>query len=109
MTLNTLHIPREIFGLAFGVFVLFVFAIALAVPYRPKTLPGSSGHREPEDESGGEVIRADGYIDSFGGVIEEAGGGLPTVVKWAIPGVLIWFLLYLILYWTPEPLFTFLR
>ena len=82
--------------------VLFVFALTVALPHRPKSLPGSSGHREPKDQSAHEEIRPDGYIDSFAKEIEEAGGALPLIVKVAIPGVLLWWLLYLILYWAPR-------
>ncbi|MCB2178286.1 hypothetical protein KQH61_00045 [bacterium] len=100
MTANVLQIWPEILGVVGGSVVLFLFALALGLPHRPKTLPGSRGHR-PTDESGeDEEIRADGYIDSFAGEIEEAGGSMPPVVKLALPGILIWWLLYLILNWT---------
>ena len=48
-----------------------------------------------------EDVRPDGYIDSFNKEIEEAGGGLPWVVLIALPGVLIAWVVYLILQWTP--------
>jgi hypothetical protein len=74
----------------------------VALPHRPKVLPGSKGHRDPQDQTEHEEIRADGYIDSFAGEIEEAGGSLPWIVRLAIPGVLLWWLLYLILNWAPK-------
>ncbi|MCB2202660.1 hypothetical protein KQH56_01505 [bacterium] len=102
MTQNVLDIWGEIVGIVAGAGVLIVFAVAIAIKWHPKTLPGSSGHREKGDEESGETIRPDGYIDSFAGVIEEAGGGLPPVMRIAIPGILIWWLVTLILYWTPK-------
>ncbi|MFL7894217.1 MAG: hypothetical protein ACK2UM_09145 [Anaerolineales bacterium] len=102
MTDNVLQILPEILAIIGGSVVIFLFAVALGIPHRPKNLPGSSGHRPPEDSGENEEIRADGYIDSFAGEIEEAGGGMPAVVKLALPGILIWWLLYLILNWTPK-------
>ena len=102
MTQNTLQIGPEIVGVVGGALVLFVFALTLALRHTSKVLPGSSGHREERAEGEHEVIRPDGYIDSFARVIEEAGGSLPPVVRIAIPAVLLWWLIYLIVYWTPR-------
>jgi hypothetical protein len=102
MTQNVLQLGPEVFGIVISAAVLFVFALTVALPHRPKSLPGSSGHRATEDQSVHEEIRPDGYIDSFSKEIEEAGGALPLVVKLAIPGILLWWLLYLILYWAPR-------
>jgi hypothetical protein len=102
MTQNVLQIWPEITWIIVGVFVLLLFALTIALPHRPKTLPGSSGHREADEEAGHEEIRPDGYIDSFAKDIEEAGGGLPPVVKLALPGVILWWLIYLILNWTQK-------
>lgn len=99
MTQNVLQVWPEIMAVLGGVFILVLFAIALAIPHRAKTLPGSQGHRRDEDEDY-EEIRADGYIDSFANEIEEAGGGMPTIVKLALPGIILWWLIYLILNWT---------
>jgi hypothetical protein len=102
MTDNVLRIGPEILAVVGGIIVLFLFSVALGISHRSKTLPGSSGHRPAEEAGEHEEIRADGYIDSFAGVIEEAGGGMPPVVKLALPGILIWWFLYLILNWTPR-------
>jgi hypothetical protein len=102
MTQNVLQIWPEIVGIVGGGLVLLLFALAVALPHRPKTLPGSSGHRAPEEQGEHEIIRPDGYIDSFAKEIEEAGGALPLVVRLALPGVLLWWLIYLILNWTPR-------
>jgi hypothetical protein len=99
MTENVLQLWPQLLGMITGSAVLILFALVLALPHRPKILPGSSGHRDIEDQGEHEEIRGDGYIDSFSGEIEEAGGSIPPVVLVAIPGVLIWWLLYLILFW----------
>lgn len=102
MTENILQLWPEIMWVAAGSAILFIFALALGLQHYPKVRPGSSGHRATEDEGEHEEIDADGYIDSFAGEIEEAGGGMPPVVKVALPGILIWWLLYLIINWTPK-------
>ena len=102
MTQNVLQIWPEILAVVVGALILFLFALTVALPYKPKSLPGSSGHREEGEEGINEEIRADGYIDSFNNTIEEAGGALPLIVRLAIPGIIIWWLIYLILNWTPR-------
>lgn len=102
MTQNVLQIWPEILGVAGGALLLIIFALAIGLPNKPTVQPGSSGHREKGRESESEEIRPDGYIDSFNGVIEEAGGGMPIIVRIALPGILIWWLLYLIINWTPR-------
>lgn len=102
MTDNVMQLLPEIWVVVGGSVVLFLFALALGLPHRPKVLPGSSGHRSPEESGEHEEIRADGYIDSFAGEIEEAGGGMPPIVKLALPAILIWWLLYLLLNWAPK-------
>jgi hypothetical protein len=102
MTQNVMQLGPQIVVVVVSVVVLLVFALTVAGPNRPRVLPGSSGHRDPGDQPGHEEIRADGYIDSFAKEIEEAGGGLPLIVKLAIPGVLLWWLMYLILNWAPR-------
>jgi hypothetical protein len=100
MTENALELWPEILAIIAGAIVLFLFALTIAIPHRVKISPGSSGHRPKEEDEGHEEIRPDGYIDSFAGTIEEAGGGLPPVVALSVPGVLLWWLIYLILNWT---------
>jgi hypothetical protein len=101
MTQNTLELWPEILAVAGGALVLFLFAVTIAIHHRASVPSGSQGHRDkgaPEHEE----IRPDGYIDSFAGEIEEAGGGLPPVLKLALPAVIIWWLLYLLLFWAPR-------
>ena len=102
MTVHSVSIWAELIGIVGGALVLLVFGIFLAIPHKAGILPGSKGHRKPEDEGEHEQIAPDGFIDSFANVIEEAGGSLPMLVRIAIPGILIWWLLYLILNWAPK-------
>ena len=99
MTQNTLDIGAEIIGIVAGMAVLLIFALTIALPHRFRVSPGRRGHRRPDEEGGHEVIRPDGYIDSFAKEIEEAGGSMPPVVWVALPGIILWWLLYLILNW----------
>jgi hypothetical protein len=101
MTQNALRVGPEIIGIVVGALVLLIFALTFALPSRSRVLPGSQGHREDEEDGRHEDVRPDGYIDSFNKEIEEAGGGLPWVVLIALPGVLVVWVLYLILQWTP--------
>lgn len=101
MTQNTLNVGAEIVWIFGGAAVLFLFALTVAMRHRPGVLPGSSGHRKEQDGEH-EEIHADGYIDSFAGEIEEAGGGLPPILKLALPGIILWWLIYLIWNWTPR-------
>jgi hypothetical protein len=101
MTDNVLQLWPEILAvIAWGV-ALLLFAVTLGMSHRPRRRPGSEGHRGAEQGGGNEAIQPDGYIDSFAGEIEEAGGGLPPVLKLVLPAILLWWLLYLILYWKP--------
>jgi hypothetical protein len=102
MTQNVMQLGPQVISVVVSALVLFLFALTVALPHRPKVLPGSKGHRDPSDQPGHEEIRPDGYIDSFAKEIEEAGGALPLIVTLAIPGVLLWWLLYLILNWAPR-------
>jgi hypothetical protein len=102
MTQNAQDIWKDVVWIVLSASVLVLFAVAAAWPHRAATRPGSSGHRPPEEQGEHEVIRPDGYIDSFANEVSEAGGGLPVLLKIALPGVLLWWLLYLILNWSPR-------
>jgi hypothetical protein len=101
VTQNALHLGPEILGLVVGIVVLMVFALTFALPQRSRMLPGSQGHREPDEDGHHEDVRPDGYIDGFNKEIEEAGGGLPWVVWMALIGVSVTWVVYLIVHWTP--------
>ncbi len=111
MVANVINIWGEIIGIGIGGLILLTFAITFSpIVRRPSTLPGEAGSRTTRGQKnrrdakseagGGEVVRADGYIDSFGGVIEEAGGGLPLIVKITAVAIPLWWLIYMILNWT---------
>jgi hypothetical protein len=102
MTQNAPQITSLVITVLGSAVVLLFFAISMALPLHGKTQPGSSGHRRPEDDTGHEDVRPDGYIDSFAKEIEEAGGGMPPLVKYTIPVILIWYVAYLIINWTPR-------
>jgi len=102
MTQHVLEIWPEIVGVLGGAVALLLFALAISIPHRRGIQPGSSGHRAAQDEGVHEEIRPDGYIDSFARDIEEAGGGMPMVVRIALPGVILWWLIYLIWNWVPR-------
>ena len=99
MTKNVLELWPQILAVGAGTVILFLFALTIAIPQRMKMKAGRKGHRAEEEDTGHEEIAPDSYIDSFAGTIEEAGGGFPLIVKLAIPGILIWWLLTLILFW----------
>jgi hypothetical protein len=112
MAANVLNVYGEIIGIGIGAIILWIFAITFAPFYRRRSmLPGASRSQKSRDhhgeheeeakgkraESAGEVVRADGFIDSFAGVIQEAGGGLPLIVKISIIAIPLWWLLYIII------------
>lgn len=101
MTANLINVYSEWIWIIGSILVLFAFALAIVLRSRSDVRPGSSGHRDGNEEGGHEEVRADGFIDSFAGEIEEAGGGLPPVVKLTLPVVILSWLIYLILNWTP--------
>ncbi|MHB1590115.1 MAG: hypothetical protein ACYCTW_01060 [Sulfuricella sp.] len=101
MTANLIHVYSEWIWIIGSIAVLFAFALAIVLRHRSSVRSGSSGHRDDSEEGGYEEVRADGYIDAFAGEVEEAGGGLPPVMKLVLPVVLLSWLIYLILNWTP--------
>lgn len=102
MTENVLQIGPEIIAVVGGILVFLIFALALAIPHWARVLPGSSGHRKKGESTEHEIIRADGYIDTFANQAHEAGGSLPILLMIAIPGVLIWWTVYIIYNWFPR-------
>jgi len=89
----------QVISVVAGIITLLLFALAIALP-GSKTTPGQKSYRPTGEDTGNEEIRGDDFIDSFNGEIEEAGSGMPLVVKLALPGVLLWWLIYLIINWS---------
>lgn len=103
MTANAMNVWGEIIGIAVGAGGLMLFGILTALMVRrPRVPPGSKGRREKSDQGTYETIAADGYIDSFAGVIEEAGGALPPLVVVSLIAIPVWWLAYMIINWSPR-------
>jgi hypothetical protein len=119
MTANSLNILGEAFGILTGAGFLFLFGLTLGLPYVTGLQAARSGHRQRThgeaqhtgyeeaqrgraSDEGPEVVRPDGFIDSFAEVIEEGGGGLPPVVALTFVGVLTWYIVYLVIFWAPR-------
>ncbi len=103
MTLNVMNVWGELIGIIVGAAILLAFGWLFALMARmPQMPPGARGFRPLRDEGQPETIKPDGYIDSFAGVIEEAGGGLPPLVKAAAFAVPLWWLIYILTNWSPR-------
>ena len=83
-----------------GTIVFFGAALIFAFKYHATSAKaGEKGLRPESQAKDAERVSPDGFIDSFAGVISEAGGGLPFTV-WLIMGVtLVCYVVYLFLYW----------
>lgn len=111
MAVNVLNVWGEIIGIAGGILILLIFGLTFSpLVYKPRVPSGSAArgiqegqkeaHQEEGQEKGGEVVRADGYIDSFAGLVEEAGGSLPLIVTIFTIGLFTWWALYLVINWS---------
>lgn len=97
---NVLQIGPELFSVLAGTIVLLGAALSFAFKYHATTdKAGASGHRPDEQAKEAELTRPDGFIDSFSGVISEAGGGIPFMASIIMITVLVAWLAYLILFW----------
>ncbi|MCE5191630.1 MAG: hypothetical protein LLG08_07735 [Actinomycetia bacterium] len=98
---NVLNVWGEIMAIGIGTVVLVIAALAFSFKQHVRTQPGSRGHRPEEEIEESERVSPDGYIDSFAGLIEEAGGSLPPI-GWVVIGlVLVSYVVYLVLFWSP--------
>ncbi len=111
MVLNVLNVWGELISIVGGLLVLLIFGLTFSpLVYRPKVPSGAAAeqaepgekeeHEAKGQEKGGEHVRADGYIDSFAGLVEEAGGSLPLIVSVFSIGLLIWWAAYMLLEWS---------
>ncbi len=111
MALNVLNVWGEIIGIGVGIVILLIFGITFSpLVYRPRVPSGAAAeraapgekeaHEAKGQEAGGEHVHADGYIDSFAGLVEEAGGSLPLIVSTFTIGLFIWWGVYLVTNWS---------
>ena len=97
---NVLNVGPEVFAVVVGLIVLLGAALALAFKYRAtSSRPGEQGNRPTEGEEDTERVSPDGFIDSYAGVIDEAGGGMPYTGWVIIAVVLVCYVAYLFLFW----------
>jgi hypothetical protein len=86
MPTNVLQTGPQLFAVLAGMIVLLGASLAFAFKHRATSADaGQSGHRPADSEEDTERVSPDGFIDSFAGVISEAGGGMP-VIGWVIIG-----------------------
>jgi hypothetical protein len=97
---NVLQIGPEVFSVVAGTIVLIGAALAFAFKYRAtSSKPGEQGQRPAERAEDAERVSPDGFIDSFAGVISEAGGGLPFTGWMIIAVTLVCYVVYLFINW----------
>ena len=97
---NVLNIGPEVWSVLGGTIVLLGAALVFAFKYHATTdKAGASGHRPADQAREAEIARPDGFIDSFAGVISEAGGGLPFMATIIMIVVLVSWFVYLIANW----------
>jgi hypothetical protein len=99
VTDNVTELWLEIGWIMGGILSLLLGLMVLAYRHRPATPSGSSGHRTGDETMEHEVVRPDGYIDSFARQISEGGGSLPLFFKIVVTLTFLWWLAYLILFW----------
>lgn len=111
MAMNVMNVWGEIIGIGVGAIVLLIFAITFSpLVYRPRVPSGAAAertepgekeeHLEEGEEAGGEHVRADGYVDSFAGLVSEGGGSLPLIVSIFTFGLFAWWAIYLVTNWS---------
>ena len=101
MTKNVLEVGPQIFAVIAGILVFLAGAFAFSFRYRTGAEAGRRGPREAADAAE-QPVSPSGFIDSFAGRIEEAGGGLPYT-GWIIMGVIVvCYFAYLFLFWKPR-------
>jgi hypothetical protein len=97
---NVLNVGSAVFTVVIWTIVLLVIALSFSFKYRATSdKAGARGHRPADQASEGEIVRPDGFIDSFAGVISEAGGGVPFMATLIMVAVFAMWLAYLILNW----------
>jgi hypothetical protein len=97
---NVLRTGTEILWVLGGAVVLLGIALTFAFKYDAASDKAGARGPRPADQAGeAEIARPDGFIDSFAGVISEAGGGLPFMAAIIMITVLVSWVAYLIVNW----------
>ena len=97
---NVLRVGPQIWSVLAGTIVFFGAALAFAFKYHAThSKAGESGLRPEGEAKDAERVSPDGFIDSFAGVISEAGGGLPFMALIIMATTLVCYFVYLFLYW----------
>ena len=97
---NVLSVGGELYAVIAGTIVLLGAALAFSFKYHATSdKAGASGHRPDDQVKEAEIARPDGFIDSFAGVISEAGGGIPFMATLIMVVVAVSWLVYLIANW----------
>lgn len=102
MPKNVLEVWPQIFAVAVGILVLVGAALAFSFRYRTGAEAGRRGHRDTAEADVSHRVSPSGWIDSFAGRIEEAGGGLPRMGLIIILVTIVWYFVYLLLFWAPR-------
>ncbi len=102
MPKNVLEIWPQIFAVVVGILVLVGAALAFSFRYRTGAEAGRRGHREEAEAEADQRVSPAGWIESFAGRIEEAGGGLPRMGLVIILVTIVWYFVYLFLFWSPR-------
>jgi hypothetical protein len=99
---NVLRLGPEIFSVTAGIVVLLGAALVFAFKYSATSdKAGARGQRPSDQKKEAEIARPDGFIDSFAGVISEAGGGIPFMASIIMLLVIVSYFVYLFLNWNP--------
>jgi len=97
---NVLQIGPQVFSVLAGTIVFLSLALVFAFKYHAtSSRAGEKGHRPDAQAQEGERVSPDGFIDSFAGVVSEAGGGLPFTAVVIMIATLVCYVVYLFLYW----------
>lgn len=99
---NVLRLGHQIFSVSVGIIVLIGAALTFVFSSRTHAdKAAEKGHRPAGDTKAAEIVRPDGFIDSFAGTISEAGGGVPLIGTIVFIVVIIAYFVYLFYYWNP--------